>query len=83
MDVSFEAGLDTRLLLYLDLLKASLTNTLFVDEPNADEESVNYVNDFISHYIKGVAVSMLPLARFDNLQLCIMDVLERGVQGDL
>ncbi len=83
MDVSFEAGLDTRLLLYLDLLKASLTNTLFVDEPNADEESVNYVNDFISHYIKGVAVSMLPLARFDNLRLCIMDVLERGVPGDL
>jgi O-methyltransferase len=83
MDLSPEAGHDTRLLLYLDLLKASLTNTLFVSEPNADEGSANYVNDFISHYIKGVAVSMLPLARFNNLQSCIMDVLECGVPGDL
>lgn len=70
--------------LYLDLLKRSLTNTLFTGEPDADNESeLQYVQGFIGHYIKGTAVSMLPLARFENLQSCIVDVIERGVQGDL
>jgi Macrocin-O-methyltransferase (TylF) len=70
--------------LYLDLLKSSLTNTLFVSEPDADGEAeVRYVKDFINHYIKGVALSMLPVARFENLQSCIVDVLEQGVAGDL
>jgi hypothetical protein len=83
MDVLPEGNRDVPLYLYLDLLKASLTNTLFATEPDAAEESVNYVTDFISHYIKGVAVSMLPLARFENLQSCIIDVLEHGIPGDL
>ena len=69
--------------LYLDLLKASLTNTLFMSEPDADDTELRYVNDFIDHYIKGVAVSMLPLARLENLRSCIVDVLEREVPGDL
>jgi hypothetical protein len=70
--------------LYLDLLKLSLTNTLFATEPDADEETeLRYVEGFIRHYIKGTAVSMLPMARFENLQSCIVDVLERGVPGDL
>jgi Macrocin-O-methyltransferase (TylF) len=70
--------------LYLDLLKASLTNTLFVSEPNADDEGEpSYVKDFIEHYIKGVALSMLPLARLENLQSCIFYVLKQEVAGDL
>jgi hypothetical protein len=70
--------------LYLSLLKASLTNTLFNSEPDADDEvEQRYVSDFIDHYINGVAISMLPLARFDNLQSCIVDVLEQEIAGDL
>lgn len=69
--------------LYLDLLKASLTNTLFMSEPDADDTELRYVNNFIDHYIEGVALSMLPLARLENLRSCIVDVLEREVPGDL
>lgn len=70
--------------LYLTLLKASLTNTVFAREPNADGESeMEYVRGFIDHYIKTPAISMLPLARFENLQSCILDVIERRVPGDL
>ncbi len=70
--------------LYLDLLKRSLTNTLFADEPNADDElEARYVAGFVRHYINGAAISMLPLARMDNLQACVTDVLARGVPGDL
>jgi hypothetical protein len=70
--------------LYLDLLKRSLTNTLFADEPNADDAlEARYVAGFVSHYIKGPAVSMLPLARMNNLQRCVTDVLVDNVPGDL
>jgi hypothetical protein len=70
--------------LYLDLLKRSLTNTVFHVEPDAREGSTpRYVEAAITHYQQGAAVSMLPLARLDNLQHCVMDVVERGVPGDL
>jgi len=70
--------------LYLDLLKASLTDTLFAAEPDADNESeLQYVQGFIKHYIRGNAISMLPRARLDNLQACVVDVIEKGVPGDL
>ena len=70
--------------LYLDLLKKSLTNTLHVAEPNGDKESeAAFVLNFIEHYIKGPTVSMLPLARFDNLQSCIGDVVAANVPGNL
>jgi hypothetical protein len=70
--------------LYLGLLKRSLTNTIFNVEPDASEGSTpRYVEGAISHYQQGPAVSMLPLARLDNLQDCIEDVVQRGVPGDL
>src|SRR5437870_1792832 len=70
--------------LYLELLKRSLTNTLFTAEPDANGElEARYVAGFVQHYIKGPAVSMLPLARFDNLQACVLDVIDRKVPGDL
>lgn len=75
---------DTAVSMYLDLLKRSLTNTLFFDEPNTDsEDQMRYVHGFVRHYINGQAVSMLPLVRFDNLQACVIDVLKAGVPGDL
>jgi hypothetical protein len=70
--------------LYLDLLKRSLTNSLFRVEPDANrKDDLKFITGFIDHYIKSPAVSMLPLARFDNLQACVKDVLERNVPGDL
>ena len=70
--------------LYLDLLKRSLTNTIFHVEPDASQsETARYVEAAITHYQKGPAVSMLPLVRMDNLQFCITDVIERTVPGDL
>jgi len=70
--------------LYLDLLKRSLTNTIFGVEPDASQnETARYVEAAITHYQRGSAVSMLPLVRMDNLQFCISDVIQRGVPGDL
>lgn len=70
--------------LYLDLLKKILTNTLFGEEPNPDqEEQHRFVDGFIRHYIQGPAISMLPSARMDNLRFCVEDALARGVPGDL
>lgn len=69
--------------LYLDLLKRSLTNTLFETEPDVDAGEMRYVSDFIEHYINGTAISMLPLARFENLQACLVDVIAKAVPGDV
>src|ERR1700730_10830195 len=70
--------------LYLDLLKRSLTNTLFETEPDADQKNeFLFVHGFINHYINSSALSMLPLKRLDHLQSCIEDVLARDVPGDL
>lgn len=70
--------------LYLDLLKRALTNTIFNREPDASEGSTpRYVEAAIKNYQQGSAVSMLPLARMNNLQACIADVVEKGVPGDL
>jgi hypothetical protein len=70
--------------LYLDLLKRSLTNTLFAGEPDsADENQSRFVARFIRHYVNSAAVTMLPLARLNNLQACVVDVLRQSVPGDL
>ena len=69
--------------LYLDLLKRSLTNTVFTVEPNADQENqFRYIDEFIKHYINTPAISMLPRARFDNLQQLIDQVIAVRVPGD-
>ena len=69
--------------LYLDLLKRSLTNTLFDTEPNIDDDEFRFTMDFAAHYVKSNAVSMLPLARIDNIKTCIESILQNGVPGDL
>ena len=70
--------------LYLELIKRVLTNTLFEGEPNTDQESeLHFVQGFIQHYINGPAITMLPIARMDNLRTCVEDVIARGVPGDL
>jgi hypothetical protein len=69
--------------LYLDLLKRSLTNTLFGGEPNIDDDEFRFTMDRVTHYIDTEAVSMIPLARFDNIRNCIENTLRDGVSGDL
>lgn len=70
--------------MYLDLLKSVLTDTVYAVEPDLENASPSsFMKDFIQHYIQGRAISMLPLARFDNLKACIEDVLRNDVPGDL
>ena len=70
--------------LYLDLLKTTLTDTLFAAEPDVnDENQLNYINDFIQHYIEGTAVSMCPRCRFENIESCVSEILKNKVPGDL
>ena len=68
--------------LYLDLLKGSLTNTIFGSEPDPDDPA-RYVLAAIEHYQQSAAVSMLPVARLDHLESCIADVVAHCVPGDL
>jgi len=71
-------------MLYLNLMKRSLTNTLFEVEPDPDEDNeLRYVNGFVRHYIRGTAISMLPSARFDNVWKCISEVVSQNIPGDL
>ncbi len=69
--------------LYLSLIKRSLTNTLFDSEPDIDDDEFRFVRARAEHYVKGAAVSMLPLGRLDNIENCIVDVIHEGVSGDL
>jgi len=70
--------------LYLDLMKKVLTNNLFAREPDIENESeLKFVQGFIKHYINGPAISMMPMARFDNLRSCIENVIADGVPGSL
>lgn len=70
--------------LYFDLLKRSLTNTLYKREPDADGDSeARFIHQFTKHYVNSPAASMLPLCRLDHLQRCIVDVVGKGVPGDL
>ncbi len=67
----------------LALLKRSITGTLHASEPDAEAGDARFIVDFLKHYIQGPAVTMLPLARLDQLQHCVEDVIRRGVPGDL
>lgn len=72
----------------LDLLKRVLTGTVDAAEP-ADPASgrgtadSRFIVDFLRHYIRGEAISMLPRRRLDHLQQCIETVLHEDVPGDL
>jgi hypothetical protein len=69
--------------LYLDLLKRSLTNTIFEVEPDANQtDTGRYVAAAITHYQQSSAVAMVSLVRLNHLQDCIRDVIHDGVAGD-
>ena len=63
--------------LYLDLMKRSLTDLIYENEPEARKVSEEG-RDWPSR-----AMTMIGQKRLDNLQFCIEDVLERNVPGDL
>lgn len=71
---------DAALGLYLDLLKRVLTGTL--DAPEPDVNHWRFPERFLQHYIKGNACTMVPVVRLDDIQRCMLDVIERGVPGD-
>jgi Macrocin-O-methyltransferase (TylF) len=75
--------METPVDLYLDLLKRSLSNTIFGSEPDIDDDEFRFTLLFAKHYVNSDAVSMLPLARFNNIQNCIADILRNGTPGDL
>jgi hypothetical protein len=68
--------------LYLDLLKRVLTDTVFSKEPDADDEGLQYVQEFIGHYIRGTALTMVPVTRLDNVHQCAVEVIDHQVSGD-
>jgi hypothetical protein len=68
--------------LYLDLLKRSLTNTVFETEPDIDDDEFRFTMQRVEHYVNSYAVSMIPLGRFDNIKSCIEDILRNGIPGD-
>jgi hypothetical protein len=68
--------------LYLDLLKKTLTANIYADEPDLDD-AFNFLPEFIRHYIRGHAHTMVPIARLDNVQQCVEEVLANAVPGDL
>lgn len=69
--------------LYQDLLKKVLTNTLIATEPNVNGSQAAYVLECLDHYIHGPAFTMLPLARMDNIQASIAQIIVENVPGDL
>lgn len=76
--------LDKPVRLYLDLLKASLTDTLFTAEPDPDNPSAaQFLEGFRRHYIDGNAITMLPLRRLDQLEAAILDAVHSDIAGDL
>jgi hypothetical protein len=69
--------------LYLDLLKRSLTNTVFNTEPDIDDDEFRFTMQRVEHYVDAGALSMIPLARFDNIRECVERILKDDVAGDL
>ena len=77
--VNMDASAD----LYLDLLKRSLTNTIFENEPDIDDDEFRFTMNFANHYMRSDAVSMLPLARMDNIRKSLESILRDGIPGDV
>lgn len=70
--------------LYLDLLKKSLSDTLYTSEPDPEHPNPTaYVAAFVDHYINGRAVTMLPVGRLDHLRRCVQEILSEAIPGDL
>jgi O-methyltransferase len=68
----------------LDRLAQQLTNTMDEAEPDHDNPNAGaFVVEFVRHYIRGEAVTMLPLARLHNIRDCIAAIVADNVPGDV
>jgi hypothetical protein len=67
--------------LYLGLLAKVLTGTVVTTEPELD--APDFIRSFRDHYVRGEAMTMVPLARLENIRACVDDLIERNVPGDL
>jgi O-methyltransferase len=63
---------------YLDLLKRVLTDSVYIDRRGEDMQKRAVGLDWPQH-----ADTMVGLARLNNVQFCVEDVVARGVPGDL
>jgi O-methyltransferase len=75
-------------LLYLDLLKKCLTRSIFPERTTYDPATRTHMPFDATLRAVGrdwpeEAETMIGLRRLDSLQWCVLDVLERGVPGDL
>ncbi len=62
--------------LYLELMKLTLTDLVYEDDPRARQARIDG-GDW-----PGRGYTMIGLKRLNNLQFCMEDVLKRGVPGD-
>ncbi|MEQ9502098.1 MAG: TylF/MycF/NovP-related O-methyltransferase [Deltaproteobacteria bacterium] len=70
---------------YLDLLKRTLTGTIYAEEPARSGVPVEkYLEQFIGHYFANpYPHTCVPLARLDNVDHCVRTALADGIAGDL
>ena len=69
---------------YLNLLQKVLTNTLFGVEPDIEQvKGVTFMRTIAEHYIDSNAVSLLPKARFKNIEDLVFQVVDDKIDGDL
>jgi O-methyltransferase len=70
-----EVGIGPR---YLDLLKRVLTDSVYIERRGEDMQKRSVGLDWPQH-----ADTMVGLARLNNVQFCVEDVIQRGIRGDL
>jgi hypothetical protein len=69
---------------YLDLLKRTVTGTIYRPEPDHDSRDIAaFVQQFKEHYFRLGAHAMVPLVRLDNVADCVATVVRDDVPGDL
>ncbi|MFG2825497.1 alpha/beta fold hydrolase [Kitasatospora sp. NPDC048365] len=79
-------AVDTGVELYIDLLKRTLTNTVYEDPPLPSDWAPDTAYDPISRHAgldwPSTAHTMVGLRRLDNVQYCVERILADGVPGD-
>lgn len=66
--------------LYIELLKRTITGTLFSPEPDREKPQRE---EIFNHYFRGPAITLLTLRQLDNIRACIEEILKDEVPGDV
>ena len=86
MEEGVSSSVETARALYLDLMKRCLTDFIYgdvVEKSNIGSAPFDPVQRSEGRDWPAHAHTMIGLKRLDNLQLCVEDVLHKGVPGDL